>query len=969
MAVHVVMLGIVYLSILCAFARWISTPGWLNDGDLAFPLSAQALWKEHYPAWNPSGFPTMAATPHLFVTALLSAVAHALSWDGQTYEKVTVLVIVLMAGTAAYAGGVLLLETFSPSSLPRLSWGDLSVCVVFAVFYVLNPWSLGRVGHLYVLMGFSVAPLVAALAVRALVTRSLRPAIAGAILHSVVGSSSPHSAIFVGMVVSAAVAFHAVLGFDARPIRLRLRASATTLVAFGMTYVLGSAFIWFFVLAQTLAGNPIPLGLVVAQDLENLTRNQTLLNTLRLVGNWYWSDALQPQPPAPIGWSMVSLAPFVVVVAGAIMPHRLRRLCLFFLLLAAVCALLLVVATSPALRESFQVAVDQLPLGWLVREPDKAAGIIALAYTLGGTVAVSSIVRHLNRPGATGWHRFDQRPLAVGTAITLVLFVIPAVSGVLWNPGTAVLPRQLPPEYLDVFRQFGAPRATDFSPRALALGSGQPRVWSGQRTVELFLPRSLPIRSFSTATVLGATYAQHVKDILGDGRDPAPLLRASGTSLVIVESDHAEGRRLRGYLEALRYSFLGGGPSVAVFGVPEARRGLSSSPDSFTSHPVVEAAASIQLVTGLPDVTGTEDRIPAVTVDLAPLPPAQIHELASLQKEGGNVAQDLALLDASRGQIVSLTTTVLNDDPRAGWARGRAAQTVYSRWHDTLALLGLSNWQFDYGVGLLFTFASGNTVIRAPITLVERTPSGDQRVWARVLASPKGGALAIRLSPRAASPSLGHSSAGLTPAVSSLGLGEESALFEPILTSDIRTGFVWRNLGTLDLRPGRAYEAEIENLYGFNAVNALVIVPIHPTDPFPAPGASTDRSPPVVKWSHPSPTRYVVSVQDVSQPFFLILHEHFDPGWLAQVGQTTIHPVLTNGISNGYPISELGTYSIVIDYAPQRWYDAGIIVSLTSGSLAMVYVAGWRPRRFRIHRSASADRRATLNGKSSTYHA
>lgn len=123
------------------------------------------------------------------------------------------------------------------------------------------------------------------------------------------------------------------------------------------------------------------------------------------------------------------------------------------------------------------------------------------------------------------------------------------------------------------------------------------------------------------------------------------------------------------------------------------------------------------------------------------------------------------------------------------------------------------------------------------------------------------------------------------------------------------------------------------------------------------------------------PTKYVVSVDNVDNPFVLVFSENYNRDWKAYIVPNKWGNKLTNSISesigyfngdiqenigstsaidmnqfenyfrkpiketehyrvNGYAnawqINENGTYKIIIEYTPQRWYEIALVVSLVS---------------------------------------
>ncbi|MAG37006.1 MAG: hypothetical protein CL878_12290, partial [Dehalococcoidia bacterium] len=154
--------------------------------------------------------------------------------------------------------------------------------------------------------------------------------------------------------------------------------------------------------------------------------------------------------------------------------------------------------------------------------------------------------------------------------------------------------------------------------------------------------------------------------------------------------------------------------------------------------------------------------------------------------------------------------------------------------------------------------------------------------------------------------------------------------------------FTWHSLGSLTVQPGAAYQLELDAGSGLNAVNTLAFVPHDQLAQATMPREAVLAGPPALSWERVSTTRYEVTVTGARAPFLLMLHEHFDPQWVARVGGETIRPVLTAGVSNGYAITTLGSYPITLEYSGQRYYDLGLVISVVAGLVTLAYVLRFR---------------------------
>src|SRR5581483_3262702 len=253
-----------------------------------------------------------------------------------------------------------------------------------------------------------------------------------------------------------------------------------------------------------------------------------------------------------------------------------------------------------------------------------------------------------------------------------------------------------------------------------------------------------------------------------------------------------------------------------------------------------------------------------------------------------------------------------------------APEVTYSRWRATLERLGLDNWQLDYGLGLLYSLMPAGRSTETAITLPPHLLPGQYDLWARAFVSPAGSWLRLRLeaAPRA------------SPLAWQAWLVRQVPLDMPLNktleTIGVESTFTWHDLGLFAAEAGRSYRLTIGAGPGFNAINAIALVPASARSAAPSSTIAQSAQPPQVRYWRVSATRYIASVTGATQPFVLILHEHFDRGWIARLRDRSYRPLLVNGVSNGFLIDQTGDFDITLEYTPQRWYDAGIVLSLVS---------------------------------------
>jgi len=81
-----------------------------------------------------------------------------------------------------------------------------------------------------------------------------------------------------------------------------------------------------------------------------------------------------------------------------------------------------------------------------------------------------------------------------------------------------------------------------------------------------------------------------------------------------------------------------------------------------------------------------------------------------------------------------------------------------------------------------------------------------------------------------------------------------------------------------------------------------------------------------------NPTKYSLHV-NASKPFYLILSDLYQRDWVAYIDWQQVaseNHFLANSFANGWYINKTGTYTVTLEFKPQRLFDIGLVVSITT---------------------------------------
>src|SRR5262249_11899882 len=80
--------------------------------------------------------------------------------------------------------------------------------------------------------------------------------------------------------------------------------------------------------------------------------------------------------------------------------------------------------------------------------------------------------------------------------------------------------------------------------------------------------------------------------------------------------------------------------------------------------------------------------------------------------------------------------------------------------------------------------------------------------------------------------------------------------------------------------------------------------------------------------ARPAGSGVSLAVRDARGPFYLVLGQNVAPGWRASVDGASLGPAMVlDGYSAGWRIDRRGSFTVSVDYGPQRRQDLSYVVS------------------------------------------
>ncbi len=856
------------LIVVAVFWAVIATPGDLQQRDL-YPSLVLDRVVEHsvYPLWSPRDTLNIAGTGRLPITLALVGIAKALGLDGATYARLIVLWIVGVGYVSAFAAFAL--ATRWRPAVPRTS--AAIGAMVAGVALVVNPWTIARLEHSWLLAQWAAAPLVLGLYLEGTRTSQRRWIVASALGFALLGAAQPHYLVFTTLMIAAWAIGTAVQC----PVKRR-RALTDGLVWSAALIPLLAYQIAPFVAIGLYGSSPDPAYTLMDQTRTVLSRYQDLPATLQGVANTNWHELLVPAGANRLPWEfagwVVALLPLAAVLQRRWGPPAL------YLAVGGYAAALVAAASNWAITaDVYQTAVNSVPGLWVFREPDRVVGLMIMAQAFGAGFLVADL---LGRAAESRWTRraLGSALLAGYVGLAVGVHAVPAVP-LLWSAdGSGYLPRPLPADYRDVLGAVDAAAGPDGRVLVVSSDDRLPP-WEPARTLRLMEAASLANPSLTGDTRSPAPPApvagRWIEFIYGI--EPSDVLTAAqhaGFSHLVVMRDNPSGEELATALEAMpEVERLATGPNVLAL-------------DLGAAAPLLEARTAVwndALDAAIPAdtarVLANHRARPALPDSVSPAQPTTDAIFA--------IDDDVALLP--------VTGWFGFHGSQGGWTRSGAYADERQAWLKRLAREDLADWASDYGLGLAFTKPNDERealVIRAP-------DDRDRAVWLRVFTSPRSTWIDV---------ANGQGHARLT-------------------TNASTTGWRWMRVG-----PAANGQISVTAGPGLEAVSTLALTSIE-WRPTAAP-ASTVLVQPRLDVSMRESTRIEATARGASGWAFVLLRRAYDPAWLAWVDGEAFAPVLTDGLWNGYLLPVTDGAALTFEFAPQPWYDLGIaIAAVTAGGL------------------------------------
>jgi hypothetical protein len=667
--------------------------------------------------------------------------------------------------------------------------------ILGSLFYAYNVWSFHRIGHWYFWIGYGLLPIFFMSVIYALRNPKKLHYVLACILLWTLASSNPHMVIFYALIFVSFSIIFLIKSFRKRNEFLKLLIPIFLIIS---VYPLINLY-WIYPYVSSSTSERFLRSTVVTQDsTDDLSRESNFVNVFRLIEGTFNMGTIKVVPPEnsllyPF-WIFAAFVPPIVALTSLLFGRNLilRKSILFFFLAVVIGILFTIGSNAPF--NLYSILLFNIPLlshlQVLFREPDKWGFLIGFGYSF--LITISSIII-LNKFQEIRYNRKISISFIAFMLVSITIYFYPAYSDSLNNLYHPVI---LPDDF-GMLSNNSLVSFTNASKVFFMPYSTEPTIWGGDKGTLDIYPISSPLPNIAPSdyNTLERYHKYLVSSIIKNKTNSINNALSPLADYLLYHNDTfmADNKDLLTKLAILdRLEHIGDIGFFKVFKVGTAKMAQLNIP--LSNVLVAGGLNQFTSLNSLPNFDPTNsslfflDQRIKNTKDKSVINNSQ-YLLSSTD------ANDFifSLIDGSH--IIAPFDATNRHDPSTVWSKAGVNDPGNAWFNPYLEELGIENWDFDYGKGLVLTKAMGDN-LSIPINVVE---SGDYDLFIRYLKNPQGGLINIYMDDE-----------------------PKSELY----TKDNRSAnFVWKNLGSLNLTKSK-HTLTLENAFGFNAVNIFALIPV-----------------------------------------------------------------------------------------------------------------------------------------------
>jgi hypothetical protein len=725
-----------------------------------------------------------------------------LGYIGITSELTTKVMVILgfsLSSFSFYFSFLLFFKNkFSNPTILKLS------AIAGSLLYAYNVWSFNRIHHWHLWIGYSILPLFFVSIFSSFKNpKNWKYLLISTLLWSV-GSSTPHMVIFYGIIlVGTFLGFILNDLYKKRKPKIELVIPLLSIILF---YILVNMYwIYPYILSsQIQAVNPPYV--LTKDNLELLSREGSLFNSFRIMAYWLNLDVVNPAHALYSLW-LISSFVIPIVAFSALFIKRPIKFILIFCSVALAAILLSMGTQSPIKYYNLALSIPVLSkFVWVFRDPDKWSFLITFAYSFLIGIVTYKVLFLISRKKKTN----NKKMLFAGIFLFLLIGSIFLSSYPFYKARITPLKPILLPSEFDKLNAYLSTISTDkvyFIPYSI-----KEAAWDRTGYVQtIYQAHSIkPNIDSSDFLSVPSNYYNYLVSAIMENRSKniTNLINPLGTSYLIFHND--TWNKLRNSydpksIELLKkLYFLSDLKNVANIGFYKVFKTSNNNNNSGDIVREVNIPYRNIAVLGGSEILSSLNVIPSFNSlqssiffldDIHPIDAnTLINSFDDLILNRPSSEDEFALSFVDNKYVVSPSDNTISNDPTHVWSTAGARDPDNGEYHPYLDALNISNWDLDYGKGLVITNAMGDN-LSIPFKVEE---TGIHDIFFRYMQNQKGGQIKIYL---------------------------DGKLIDEVVTFDkISNNFLWKKISSMNLTEGK-HILTLENVNGFNAVNIFALIP------------------------------------------------------------------------------------------------------------------------------------------------
>ncbi|EKD49938.1 MAG: hypothetical protein ACD_63C00008G0004 [uncultured bacterium] len=700
-----------------------------------------------------------------------------------------------------------------------------------AFFYIFNPWSLGHLPQFYLWLGYAFLPLILLLFVKALAVKTFRQGIPYIILTAIAASflsfASPHFLIYTAIALIAVLIINLIAKIPQR----QSRAIYRQLLIFALLIVVLLVFNLYWIL-------PNYNYLKINSEMASPGYLSYEINVRPLIITSIFNFLALRGTGGEVGNFIreIYLVFPALLIAHLILRVRKKDIfgisLLFVGFLSLVPSLLILLAPDFANKVIFTWPIIS-KFSWIFsRDVDRANGILAIAYALAIVLPFIYLARqkqisignNLREEKSSVTPKLKSQSKTSYLVLCTFIFAITLLAVFLpisYSHDTEQEFSFTNPEYeLGKFTPLPLPATYYSLTERLYKDNKDVKVtwlpitlkaekysWSNGNDIDNIFSRSSRLPSISPDNSFARHFYSYLQSVPSSVHNLSHYYNIINTRYLIFRRDilfddrtklGKEEEALRSNSNGLEYNPNLSNENLTVY---ENLKPYSYVQKNEKNITVVGGLENLKYIFSIPEMKEHKLVISFMDQRLSPKTQQVLLKSTNAIFWNNTDMQDLVLAGLPDDYLIFPGKNNHQSDPIDKWAI--ASTTAHpGEWHNvTSDFIGAENWDFDYGQNIIYSLVEKKNNHKPPdkfVTNFTVKKPDDYIVMARIFENHRGGKLGFNL---------------------------RSRNTVELETKNQKNRFKWIKLEEYNIRPGE-HKLLIENKAGFNAVNAIAIIPV-----------------------------------------------------------------------------------------------------------------------------------------------